>query len=386
MPTPTHVKRGLVSGLTMPFDPFYSRGLTPDQVQFRKDSYDLLGLIRSGTGPAANHSGLDLEYEVGGNIAANMRNAYNRHSEPIGVWTPAENWCRDAVSDTGGNLVETHVEPSIANALKPFSACQAAGARTITDLRSNFSQPVWQSTPTPSGLAENTTVTQFPGDTFVLQQMSPFRVEVGRLFTRQLLVQSSPDLQRFVRLDFLTSIASAVDRFILCGNGNNQPNGIINLSANTGTGNSVLKLAPTITFGGAPTYNSLTTAISNVTSQNVADDGTMGWIVSEATWKVFKETPIISGFPRYLIEDGRILEKPCYQTNNLSAALGGNEQVVFGRWSDCVIGFWGNAIDIFSDPYTYADAGLIYVRAGVLINYILVHANAFTISTDSGAQ
>lgn len=387
MPITPKIRTGPLSGLMSgAFDPFAKRGDSRDELEFRKRSYSLRDLILAGTGPGSNRRGLDLEYEVSANIASHLQNPFNRHSEANGMWVPASIWCRDAVGDTGGNLVETHVEPSIADALLPFSACLAAGARTISDLQSNFAQPVWQAAVQPSGLGENVQVTSFPGDSFALQQMSPFRAEVDLLVSRQLIVQSSPDFELFLREQLLRSVASKVDNFILAGTGTNQPTGLLNQPANTGTGNSVQKLAPTITFGGPPSYGSLATAISNVTTQNVSDDGTMGWIVSEAAWKVFKTTPIISGFPRYLIEDGKILEKACFQTNNLSAALGGNEQVVFGRWSDCVIGFWGNAIDVLSNPYTYADSGVIYIRAGILVNYVAIHLNAFCISTDSGAQ
>jgi HK97 family phage major capsid protein len=378
-----------LGGLAHPaFDPFATRGATRDTIEFDKRAYDLRSILLNGAmndGPT-NKRGLDREYEISANIANSLRNANNRYAEPNGVWVPSQVWCRDAVSDTGGDLVQTTVEPSIAAALLPYSACLAAGARTITDLRSNFAQPIWQADMQPSGVPENFQVTTFPGDTFALRTMTPIRGDVDLLVSRQLIVQSSPDFERFLREQLLRSVASKVDNWVLAGSGTNQPTGIINLSANTGGGNSVALLAPTITFGGAPTYNSLTTMISNVTSQNVSDDGSFGWIISEASWKIFKETAIIAGYPRYLIEDGRILEKRCYQTNNLSSALGGGEQVVFGRWSDCVIGFWGDAIDILSNPFTFADSGVIYIRAGILVNFVLIHANAFTISTDSGAQ
>ena len=112
----------------------------------------------------------------------------------------------------------------------------------------------------------------------------------------------------------------------------------------------------------------------------------MAWIIGTQTEKIWKQTLQVSGYPRYLIEDGKAADKPVFVTNNLSAANSPpGEQVVFGRFSDCVVGLWGG-VGFLSNPYVYADAGIIQCDINVLFSFTLLHATAFTISTDSGAQ
>jgi len=199
LPTP-------LGGISKPaFEPFATRGASREQIQFDKASYDLLTPLINGT---SSVRGLELEHRVSNAISEHYNIA------PEGLLVPASTWCRDSVGDTAGALVETHVEPTIAAALQPYSACLAAGARKITGLRSNFALPVWQAAPFPSGLAENVQVVSFPGDNFALQKMSPYRASVDMLVTRQELTQAAPDFGLFFREQFNRSLASKVDNWI----------------------------------------------------------------------------------------------------------------------------------------------------------------------------
>ena len=50
--------------------------------------------------------------------------------------------------------------------------------------------------------------------------------------------------------------------------------------------------------------------------------------------------------------------------------------IVFGNWSDLVIGQWG-ALDILVDPYTGGTAGTVRVRVLQDVDTVVRHAESF---------
>jgi hypothetical protein len=417
----TGVRFGPLSGISPENSPFPG---SPSQAGFNKARYSLRDVILAGTfsqhlAPVPSIHGrgfsdLELEHEVSYNIAQSLKAGNCRYFEPQGVWVPFEILTRNSVdqdgnrygvrfadSDTGSNIIQTKVEPSIGDALTPYAATFKAGATVIPDLRSDFAQPVWQNYSSPNGVAENINVVgnpnTIPTPTFALQQMQPIRVNADLLVSRQLVLQSTPGWEDWFRKQVLQAIAAKVDFYVMNGLGPtaNQPTGILNYPQNVTNGTLVSKLTTQFTWGGAASYADQVAAVSSVTSQNVSDDGSFAWVISEAADKRWKSIPVISGFPRYLIEthctpDGARIQlaasgQPVYATTNLDTVTGSSNQCVFGRWSDCLVGFWG-AMDIVSNPFSFAESGTILVSVNVLCNFVLLHANAFTISSDSAAQ
>jgi hypothetical protein len=414
----TGVRFGPLSGIATEDSPFPG---SPEQKGFNKQRYSLRDILLAGTmgeysAPVPSLQGrglrsdLELEKEVSFNITQSLKNGNCRYFEPQGVWVPFEvltrdvidssgYGVRDAVSDSASNLVQTKVQPTIGQALLPYAATLKAGATVISDLRSNFAQPVWQQAPSPSGVAENISVVTnpntIPSPTFALQKMNPVRINADLLVSRQLALQSSPNFELWFRKEVFRALASKLDFYILNGLGSsqNQPLGILNYPQGS---NSVSLLNTQFTWGGAASYADQVNAVSTVTSQNVSDDGTFGWMISEAADKRWKSIPIISGFPRYLIEthctpDGKRIQlaasgQPAFATTNLDTVTGSDNQCVFGRWSDCLVGVWSSALDFVVNPYTFATSGTILVSVNMLANFVLLHANAFIISSDSAAQ
>lgn len=112
-----------------------------------------------------------------------------------------------------------------------------------------------------------------------------------------------------------------------------------------------------ITFGGAATWNAINQIVASVEYSNVVNEETFGFIVPstvKARWKVISQ---IAEWPAFLLQadkKGREVggNYPGFMTNLMNTNVAG--QVVFGRWSDLVVGTFGD-LDLLLDPFSYAD-------------------------------
>ena len=61
-------------------------------------------------------------------------------------------------------------------------------------------------------------------------------------------------------------------------------------------------------------------------------------------------------------------------TNNVDVDASSNDGLILGRWDDCVVGQFGNALDVVVDPYTKAISG--EVRLVILSYWDVVYRRA----------
>jgi HK97 family phage major capsid protein len=394
-----------LSGMS-PQDEFFEyRGLgSRDITEFHREGYSLINLIKSQLQDSQMPANAEIERHVSHNISQNLRKVATKvenfdtpqgHFIPLDVFTRGSAIVtRDAVGDTGLNLVQTTIEPTIGQVLTPFSAVAKAGATIISGLRGNFAAPVWQAAQVaPSGVQETVNVTQgLSAATFILQQCQPSRINLDLGLGKQLLVQSQvPDLENLIKREILRQMASKLDQYSLLGQGTNSntapytPVGLLNIANNTSTGTLVSRTCPPVTFGNPPTYANQVAMVEAVSQQSVEDDGSFGWVVSANVASTWANTPMITGFPRYLLDGGKAVNYPVYQTVNLNAGVGNgaNDQAVFGRFSDLIFAIW--AIDICVNPITSAASNIVILHINMLASCVPLHANAFVCSANSAA-
>jgi hypothetical protein len=152
------------------------------------------------------------------------------------------------------------------------------------------------------------------------------------------------------------------------------------MAQNTTLTSDYSKLLVATTFGGPATWAALTAMETAVFGQNVVPDSSTSWIVSPAARQKMMTTPKISGFPFYLMEDEKIAGYRAFTTNDLSTT----NQCVFGNFNNAAICLW--ALDICSNPFSFAAAGQIQLVINVLANFGLIRGVGLTISSDSAAQ
>jgi hypothetical protein len=96
-------------------------------------------------------------------------------------------------------------------------------------------------------------------------------------------------------------------------------------------------------------------------------------------------TPEAANYPTWLwagnIDSGTVVGARAESTKQIT-----DDRVVFGAWPHLVIGIWGDALDVLTDPYTYDYAGLVRFIPTLFADVGLAHPKSFCVSTDSGAQ
>jgi HK97 family phage major capsid protein len=282
-------------------------------------------------------------------------------------------------NNIGGYLVDPNrVIGSLVPVLRPVSTAIRNGAVVLEGLVGSTSIPSQTSSTAPNWLSENTGVTLGAQDfTFGSIPLSPKRAVSTVGFSKQLLVQSRLAVTTVVARELVNAIAIAVDysAFFGAGSASSQPLGITNQSG-----------VSTVTFGsGAPTFANVLQFESALDSANVVDnDGTVKFVSSPSVRSVWKQTPRIPGsqFPSFLIEGDSTPLCNGYEFTASNQFVTGN-RVVFGKFSDLIIGLWGS-LDLVIDPYSQASANKTVVTSTLLVDVALQHPAAFCVSTNGG--
>ena len=166
--------------------------------------------------------------------------------------------------------------------------------------------------------------------------------------TRQLMIQSSLDIENLIRQDLAAGMAIAIDDACLEGDGNNgKPTGITNT-----TGINTVSL----TSAAAPTWPEMVSLESAVGVDN-ALLGRLSYIVNPSNYGTLKSTSKDTGSGIFIADGNGMNGYPVVVSNQLTA-----NNYVFGNFSDLLIGFFGG-LDLVVDPYTSSSSGTVRVVA-----------------------
>lgn len=276
------------------------------------------------------------------------------------------------VFTAGGSFVGVdQMFGSFIELLRNKAFVMAMGATSLTGLQGNCAIPSQTGGATAYWLAENGTTTATNQATGQVS-LSPKRLAAATAFTKQLLAQSSVDVEAFVRNDLLRVLAIEKDRAALAGIGNGgEPLGIINtpsLSTTVGLGAS----------GTTITYANALTAEANIATNN-ADMGALGFL---ATPTVRSKTKAVARFSNtdtpVWSPTNEINGYPARATNQLPSTT----PFIFGNWNDLVIADW-DGVDIVVDPYSLVLVGQIQVVINILTDVAIRHAKSFLLGVQA---
>jgi HK97 family phage major capsid protein len=279
------------------------------------------------------------------------------------------------------------VEPSLIEVLRPWTFALQAGATQIANIRGDISIPRGTAANVATWAAENAQINR-TAPVFDAVNPQPRRLGITTAYSKQLLAQSTLDIDNIIKDDMLRVIGIGVDSAALNGAGaaSNMPTGILTLSANAvGAYNYNLR-SPNQTFAGPATYASLMNFAGAIEDGNFENDGTFCFVTTpkvKARWKVI---PMAVNYPKYLWQgrhdvcDGQFRG---YVTKLLDTPLVNG--VLFGKFSEMVVCQW-SGLDLVTDPYSLADFFQIRVVINALFDVQYRHNLAFCNSTDSGAQ
>jgi len=298
---------------------------------------------------------------------------------------------RDLVAGTttaGGHTVSTDLlASSFIDLLRNRMMVRQMGATVLGGLIGNIAIPKLTAASTAYWVAENAEPTEGQ-QTFGQVTMNPKTVMAYTDFSRQLLLQSSLDVEALVRSDLSLILAIAIDLAALHGTGaSNQPTGLVNQAGIGSVAGG--------TNGLAPNWDHIVDLETQVANSN-ADVGMLGYLSNSKVRGKLKRTQKFSstnGDPIWEVKSsyaplGEMNSYKAGVTNQVSSTLtkgtssGVCSAIFFGNWRDLVIGEWGS-LDILVNPYIGANAGTVRVHAYQSVDIAVRIAASFAAMLDA---
>jgi HK97 family phage major capsid protein len=382
---------------------FIQAGLTPDQV-----GRQILDLHASGTlsTPAAEAAAIvdmgkdankysyqkallaaidlregrqasGLEYEIHQEISKRLPQNYQAKG---GILMPMR--VQNAVLTSGGSTTGAETvfteHGELIDLLRNVSVLTRMGARTLTDLRGPITFPKLTGAHTSYWVGEN------PGAgvgqsnvTFGTMTMSPKTLQATGAVSRQLLVQSTPDVEGIVREDIAMVHGLAWDLAGLHGTG----------AANDPTGIYAAAGINAIAMGGVPSFGKLVDMETEINKDNALISN-MGFVTTSGMAGKMRQTLESATAGARWIWDGPALEGTmagyrAVSSNQVKANLGvgANEHgIILGNWADLLIGMWAG-VELIVDPYTLADQGLIKITSFQMVDIGIRRPESFCKAT-----
>jgi HK97 family phage major capsid protein len=320
----------------------------------------------------AREFGKDLE----GNIAVPASMMREQRDQVVGT------------GNLGGDYVFTqwagHIE-----SLQPRPILERAGATIMRGLTSNVS------------FTKNTAVTaSWEGETDANAEvtttastldLTPNRVGAENYISKQLMVQSSPDIENIMRRELRQAIENAVDQKGINGDGTgNTPTGILNASS--------VNVIPIGTNGGAIEWLDVLKLPREVAVDN-ADLGRMRFLTTPELRAELQATEKATGTAQFIWQDmtmpmdGQVVNVGSvngYQAmvstnvpNDLTKGTGTDlNALIFGHFPALYMANWGG-LDIVVDPYSAANQAKVRIVVNSWWDIGLRHDEHFAVIKDA---
>ncbi|MCB0249846.1 MAG: phage major capsid protein [Anaerolineae bacterium] len=339
-----------------------------------RQQFSLIKLMDAISNPndraAQNRAGFELE------VSAEAIRGFGSDFKARGEFVPQSllSGQRDLSAGTatdGAELVASNLlAGSYIEVLRNASAVTRAGMTILSGLVGNVDIP------RQTSAAASTWISAEDGDAtesepqFDQVSLSPKDLACYTEVTRRLLQQSTPSIERIVRMDLAKAQALGIDYAALYGSGSaGQPLG---LSGQTGINTKDLAAAD-------PTYAELVAMVALVMADN-AIMGTPMWLIEANGWEALSTTPKQgSGVEGNFIlgEAGRIVGYNHIVSNQLA-----DEDYFFGDFSQILCGEWGG-LEINVDPYTHSLKGKIRYVTFKTVDIAVRQPTAFCWANDA---
>lgn len=236
------------------------------------------------------------------------------------------------------------------------------GIRTMTGLRGDVTIPKSKSGMTAGWVSENEALTK-SGGSFENVEMKPKHVGALTELSRQLIQQSSPDINGLVTDDISFVMADALDRAILSGDGNKEPLGILKTA-----GIQKGSLAD-------PTWESILKLSELLDIRNIEN---AKYITNPTVMRVLRSIEKSQGTAQYLATSNTIGDVEALITNQM-----GGKGLLLGDFSQYILGIWSE-VDLLVNPYAESayNKGNILVRALMTAGTACRNAEAFVYVDD----
>lgn len=337
----------------------------------------------------AHASGLNVDAAREVEVAQELERRTGRKAQ--GIMAPSNvflvprhaNETRVIVSSTtgAGVIFDEHRPDQYTDALRANLVTARLGATILSGLQGNLTMPKNAAQRSGQWIAENAALTPVDGD-FDSVTMTPKHVGALTEFSRNMLLQSSPDIETLIRGDFAATLAVALDKAALVGGGSNEPSGIID------------RLTDASALGtlSDASWEQVLAIIAGIELANAAT-GRLGWALNPHAVKTMRAKPkVVYGSPE--VRDagaGFVMDSPNelagYAAASTTSMPGSGSpaagSAIFGDFASLLIGYW-SGIDILANPYetTAYSKGNVQVRGLLTADVAVRHIESFAAATD----
>ena len=347
-------------GNDTPLDTPATIGLTPQETK----RFSLLRAVNAMANPTDRKAQEAAAFEFECSAAAG--DAQGRTAQ--GVMLPAEimaSWGqRGMTMGNEGDLSGEDFRPQdFIDVLRANSSIMSAGATMLRGLTGDVKIPKKLTASAAAFVATEGGAVANQTPTIGNVALTPKTLGAFVDTTRQLMIQSSLDVENLIRDDLTKAIAIHIDNVGISGSGNNgNPKGILNTTG--------INSAPAFAAASTPTYLEMLGMESLVAADN-ALLGDLSYICNPTNMGNMKGTPKVAGTSSFIAENGQINGYNAIVSTQIDA-----NKYLFGNFSDFLVGFFGT-LDIVVDPYSLSSTGSVRIVALQSMDMGVRHAVSF---------
>lgn len=268
---------------------------------------------------------------------------------------------------SGGNLIgEDHMASAFVPALRERLITGRMGATLLTGLTADIAIPRSTADSSAGWIAgDGSDAVSSSDPTYDRISMSPKTVGCYTTLSRKMLLQGSPASEQLVRDSLAFAVAKALDTAAINGSGSlNQPLGILNQDN-----------VATDTYTTAPTFGELVD-MEGALMVDDADMAKLGYVTTALLATALKQKPVVTGQNGMIWTSTEAGEGRVNGYRALVSNLVPTGYVVFGNWSDLLIGLW-SGLDFVVDPYTRAAYGDVIITIYQDCDIAVRHGESF---------
>lgn len=287
---------------------------------------------------------------------------------------------QNAGTDADGGYMKEVMPVRYIDGLKDRLVIAKLGATVLGDLVGTL--PVVSAGEISASWKAEGAQTSVSKSTIARYELTPHRASVVAAFSRDLLAQTSKDVENMLYNKVLDAHARLIEEAAIAGDGtSNSPTGILHTS---GIG-SVAGGA-----NGAALSWANVVKLETVVNSNNGNRGKLGYLTNAKVIGSMKSTEKATGTARYLLDapynqvNGYGIEwtnlvpsngtKGTHSTADLSS-------MIFGNFEDLFVGMWAG-VDVIVDPYTLSDQGDIRIVLNAYNDVKVVEPKSFAAITD----
>ena len=290
------------------------------------------------------------EREISQELATRSGRKFEGIAVPMSVFEERVLTTAAPAGGPGSNIIATDYRGDLyIDRLRAALKVRQLGATVLSGLQGNVDIPRLKASATAGWVAENAALTASDPQ-FEKVSLTPKHCGALAEYSRNMLMQSSPDIEALLRGDFAAILAEAIDSAAISGSGSGAvPKGILNVS---GIGSVAIG-----TNGGPITWSSVIDLIASVETSNAVGSG---FLTNAKVVKSARKTLVTTTYG-----DRMVMDTPDRLAGTLTkgTSSGVCSALIYGNWADLLLGYW-SAFDLLANPYesTAYSKGNVQIR------------------------